>query len=643
MSGTRSLFNPEDDPLALDAETMRAMGHRTVDALVDMIVDPGTAALRRATPEDMARRIEAGDAEDPRDFDTLLEQLRTEVFPYMSRLDHPGYFAFLPACGTWPGALGDLLAAGLNIYAGSWMEAAGPSHVELVVLDWFKDWIGYPREAAGVLTSGGSAANMTALACAREALLGAMTDRVVVYVADQAHSSVARAARLLGFRSDQVRVLPTDERQRMRPEVLAAAIDADAAAGREPLFVAAAAGSTNTGAVDPLPEIAAICRERGTWLHVDGAYGAFATLCDRGAEALRGIELADSVTLDPHKWLYHPFECGALLVRDGRLLRRAFEIVPDYLKDAAVEEGEVNFCDLGLQLSRSSRAIKVWLSVRYFGLAAFREAVDRCFDMAAHGERHVQQRPELELMCPASLGIFCFRRRGDEGEPEEEIARRNAALVSAFEATGNGLVSSTRLRGRYAIRLCAMNHTSAERDVERVLDWFAEAELPPAKATPAAEAGSVSPTRDASVADGWLGAPEIPPDDFAELAIFADLDDEQFTRVAGWARARSVDVGNEVIRAWESTRDFFVVLDGAASVTLDGREVRRLRRGDFFGEIAALDWGAGYGYARSATVTATEPMRLMVLGPAHLNRLMAESPGVSRIVQQALRERLSKT
>ena len=192
-----------------------------------------------------------------------------------------------------------------------------------------------------------------------------MTDRVVVYVADQAHSSLARAARLLGFRSDQVRVLPTDERQRMRPEALAAAIDADAAAGREPLFVAAAAGSTNTGAVDPLPEIAAICRERGTWLHVDGAYGAFAALCDRGAEALRGIELADSVTLDPHKWLYQPFECGALLVRDGRQLRRAFEIVPDYLKDAAVEQGEVNFCDLGLQLSRSSRAIKLWLSLRY--------------------------------------------------------------------------------------------------------------------------------------------------------------------------------------------------------------------------------------------------------------------------------------
>ena len=254
----------------------------------------------------------------------------------MSRLDHPGYFAFIPGCGTWPGALGDFLASALNIYAGSWMEAAGPSRLEQVVLGWFKEWIGYPAEAAGVAASGGSAANMTALACAREALLGSMTDRVVAYVSDQAHSSLARAAApaRLPARPGAGAAGPTSAG--CAPDALAAAIDADAAAGREPLFVAAAAGSTNTGAIDPLAELAAICRERGVWLHVDGAYGAFAALTERGREALRGIELADSVTLDPHKWLYQPLECGALLVREGRLLRRAFEIVPDYLKDAEV-------------------------------------------------------------------------------------------------------------------------------------------------------------------------------------------------------------------------------------------------------------------------------------------------------------------
>lgn len=383
-----------DDPLALDPQTMRAMGHQLIDSLVDMMCDSSTPALRRATPDEMTARVDPTAPSRGRDFCDVFAHLRDAVFPYMSRLDHPGYFAFIPACGTWPGALGDLMASALNIYAGSWMEAAGPSQIELVVLDWFKQWIGYPQTAAGVLVSGGSAANITALACAREALLGAMTDLAVIYVADQGHSSIARAARLLGFRSDQVRVLPTDEDQRLRVDALAAAVDADASAGRQPLLVAAAAGSTNTGAVDPLVEIAALCRERGLWLHVDGAYGAFAALRERGRDALAGIEQAHSVTLDPHKWLYQPFECGALLVRDGDVLRRAFEIVPSYLQDAAVERGEVNFCDLGLQLSRGCRALKIWVSIQCFGLDAFRLAVDRCLDLAEHARLHVDRSPE---------------------------------------------------------------------------------------------------------------------------------------------------------------------------------------------------------------------------------------------------------
>ena len=322
------------NPLALDPEAMRAMGHRTVDLMVDMLGDRDVPALRRATPAEMSERLPFGEPAAPQDFEGLLERLQEDVFPFMSRLDHPGYFAFIPACGTFPGALADFMASALNIYVGSWMEAAGPSRLELIVLDWFKRWIGYPSEAAGSLVSGGSAANITALACARESLLGAMNDRVVVYVADQAHSSMARAARLLGFRPDQVRVLPTDRSHRLQPETVVAAIEADADAGRQPLFVSAAAGSTNTGAVDPLVQLAEVCRERGVWLHVDAAYGGFAALSDRGRERLAGLELADSVTLDPHKWLYQPYECGSLLVRDGQLLRRAFEIVPDYLSDA---------------------------------------------------------------------------------------------------------------------------------------------------------------------------------------------------------------------------------------------------------------------------------------------------------------------
>jgi glutamate/tyrosine decarboxylase-like PLP-dependent enzyme len=631
-----SPFAPDGDPLALDPETMRALGHRAVDAVVELMTDPATTCLQRATPAEMAERLPYGVPEDPRPFDALLAQLTEDVFPFMSRLDHPGYFAFIPACGTFPGALGDFIAAVLNPYVGTWMEAAGPSRLELVVLDWFKSWLGYPSEAAGVLVSGGSAANMTALACAREALLGPMTPSAVVYVSDQAHSSLARAARLLGFRPDQVRVLPAGHDRRLRPDVLAAAMDADVRAGYAPLLVTGVAGATNTGAIDPLPELAAVCRERDVWFHVDAAYGGFAALTARGRHALSGIELADSVTLDPHKWLYQPFECGSLLVRDGRLLRQAFEIAPDYLKDAVVGDEEVNFADHGLQLSRGTRALKIWLSMSFFGAEAFRAAIDRTLDLAAAAEAHVRRSPELELMSPASLGIICFRRAGAEGDDEETVARRNAALVAAFERTGQGLVSSTRLRGRFAIRLCVMNHTSGEEHVRGVLDWFARASEP----EEAAPSGRPSPRHAPLAQDGWLSASDFTADELREVPLFASVAAADLDAVARWAREERVAAGEPVTTRWAATRDFYVVLEGRARVERDGEVLAERGPGEFFGELAALDWGAGFGYARLATVKAVEALRLLVLAPAHLGRLLAVAPDVEARVRRAARERL---
>jgi glutamate/tyrosine decarboxylase-like PLP-dependent enzyme len=632
-------FNPSGDPLALDADAMRELGHRTVDALVDMIVDPATPALRRATPDEMAQRLPPDVPTEPRDLESLLEQLRADVFPFMSRLDHPGYFAFIPACGTFPAALGDFLAAALNPYVGTWMEAAGPSRLELIVLDWFKTWIDYPKESAGVLVSGGSAANMTALACARESLLGPMDQSAVAYVCDQAHSSFARAARVLGFRPDQLRVLPADAAGRLNAGTLAAAIDADAEAGRKPLFAASAAGTTNTGAVDALDEVGAVCRSRGVWFHVDGAYGGFAALTQRGRATLAGIELADSVTLDPHKWLYQPFECGSLLVRDGNQLRHAFEIAPDYLKDAvAGAREEVNFADRGMQLSRGSRALKIWLSISFFGIDAFRAAVDRCLDLAGVAEQHVRERPELELMSAASLGIVCFRRTGPPGESEEEATRRNAALVARFERTGQGLVSSTRLRGRYAIRLCVMNHTSAEEHVIGALDWFAqEADESVLRRSPA----PAQPLRESGVHDtAWLQQRLGLAAELALLPLFESVPGAELDRIASWGTEATFAPGEMVTKRWDSARDFYVVLDGAAAAMKDGEPTIPFGPGDFFGELAALDWGAGYGYARLLTVSATKPLRLLVLAPAHLARLMAEVPAVEERVRRAARERL---
>jgi aromatic-L-amino-acid decarboxylase len=474
----------DGNPLRMDPEEMRRIGYRTVDLLVGLTADPATRAPQAvATPEEMRSRLSPAAPAAGQDYDAILAELAEHVFPFASHLGHPGYFAFIPGASTFPGALGDFIAAALNFDTGAWTWGSGPSHVELLVLDWFKDWIGYPHEAAGVLVSGGSAANLTALACARESLAGPMSGDLVAYCSDQAHSSVARAARALGFRPDQVRVLPADDRFRMRPDALAATMEADVRAGLRPLFVAAAAGSTNTGAVDPFRELAEITRRHGAWLHVDGAYGGFAVLTERGAAALAGIELADSVTLDPHKWLYQPFECGCLLVRDGQRLDDAFMITPDYLREVQVGEQEVNFSDRGFQLTRATHALKLWVSLKYFGVDAFRAAIERSLDLAALAERRVGESEVLELLLPTSLGVTCFRRRFAGVEDEEHLAELNAQLVRGLEASGLGMVSSTRLRGRFAIRLCVLNHTTAAADVERVLDWLETAEVAPAQAS----------------------------------------------------------------------------------------------------------------------------------------------------------------
>ena len=617
---------------------MRALGHELIDFLVEHLADPrASVPNRRATPEEMASLLGGPAPAGPQAFRPLLERLADDVLAYMSRCDHPRYLAFIPGSGTWPGALGDLIASAYNVYAGAWLESAGPSRLELTVLDWFKDWIGYPAGASGILVSGGSSANMTAMACAREALLGPMSDGVVAYVSDQGHSSIARAARTLGFRPDQVRVLPTDDRFRMRAEALEAAMDADREAGLQPLFVSASAGATNTGAIDPLPELADICRARSVWLHVDGAYGGFAVLTEGGRGALAGIELADSVTLDPHKWLYQPFECGCLLVRDGRLLRQAFEISPDYLKDIEPELREVNFGDLGLQLTRMSRAIKVWLSINAFGLDAFRTAIERCLDLAGAAARRISGSDRLELTAPPSLGIVCFRRTFP-GWEEEAVAAANAALMEGLNASGRAFISSTRLRGRYSLRICVLNHSSTEQDVLGVLDWIERADVP--AEAPATVGGVDGHDRHPPVAAGWLSAPAVEVATLRALPLFQGIDDDDLRRVAEWAKERTAGPGDVVVKQWDQSKEFFVLLDGSVEVRAGHRTVAIREPGDFFGELAALDWGAGFGYPRLASVVARSPVRLLTLTPGRFNELVRTIPKFGGRIRRAVRERL---
>jgi glutamate/tyrosine decarboxylase-like PLP-dependent enzyme len=615
----------DDDPLALDRETMRQQGYRVVDLLVDRLMADGPP-LRRAAPAEMRERLGGPPSAAPQPLEDVLARLERDVLPYRSRVDHPRFLAFIPGSGTWPGALADFIASACNVYAGSWMESAGPSQVELEVLGWFKDWVGYPPEAAGSLTSGGSAANMTALACAREAKAGAMRDDLVLYVSDQAHSSIARAARILGFRPERVRVLPTESSLHLSPESLAEAMETDVRAGRTPLAVCASAGTTNSGVTDLLAGLAEVCGKYEAWLHVDAAYGGFAVLTERGRQYVRDLELADSLTLDPHKWLYQPFECGCVLVRDGSLLRSAFELLPDYLSDSRAAAGETNFADLGLQLSRTSRALKVWVSIQTFGLDAFRAALDRSIELAEHAADRVEASESLDLMRPPSLGIVCLRRRF-AGVNEAEQERLNVALAAALEDSGVGLVSSTRLHGRFALRLCILNHSTTREDVDAVLD-FLEQEEPARRPEPVRE-------RHPDMSEMRFPSP------LRAQQLFVDLTAADAEEIAALASQREAQPGETVIERWEATRDFFVILDGTADVFVSDEHVRSLGPGDFFGELAALDWGAGYSYPRLATVVAASRLRMLVFDEEAFAELLRFSD-VERRIRAEVRRRLER-
>jgi len=588
---------------------MRALGYKTVDALVDWLNDSAAPPLRRATRAEMVERL-AGLEPVAGSFDDALRVLFDDVLPFSSRAAHPRFFAYVPFAGTWPGALGDFIASACNVYAGSWQESAGPSQLELEILDWFKEWVGYPPAAGGSLVSGGSVANLTALACAREARIGAMRDDIVVYVSDQVHSSIGRGARMLGFRPDQLRILQANDAQQLEPETLAAAFAADEAAGRLPFLAVANAGATSTGAVDPVAELAALCAERNVWLHVDAAYGGFAVVTDRGRAALGELSAADSITLDPHKWLYQPYECGCLLVRDGGALRRAFEIRSDYLRDAHAAAEELNFADYGIQLTRTSRAFKLWLSLRTFGIDAFRDAIDRTLDLAELARGRIEESDAFELAAPPSLGIVCFRRRDADDEQTD-------GLVAALEGSGVGLISSTRVHGHSALRLCILNHTTQAEDVERVLEFLESAKPDGAPAE-------------------YERHPQVP----TTVPLFARLDPREAAALAALSTERRIPAGEPIVSRWDTTRDLYVLEEGVVEVLFEDELVATVRPGDYFGEIAALEWGAGFARSRAATVVARENARVRVLAPNALEQLLEEFPRLESEIRRTAHDRL---
>jgi glutamate/tyrosine decarboxylase-like PLP-dependent enzyme len=455
--------------LVLPPEEMLALAERAAALVVDRLERlPSEPAWRGATRAELETSLREPAPEEGRPALEVLERAALEILPVASRVDHPRFFAFVPGSATWPGVLADFLCGGHNTFQGTWLSASGPSQVELVVLDWFREWIGYPDTASGLFTSGGSAASLDAFVAAREA--AGAPEGATVYMSDQSHSALVRAATIVGIRPERVRKIPTDPYYRIELDALARALRDDRAAGLSPVAVCANAGATNTGAIDPLHAMADFCEREGLWLHVDAAYGGFAVLSEKGKELLAGLERADSIAMDAHKWLFQPFEAGCLMVKDVARLEAAFAVQAEYLQDAQWGSEHPNFSDRGLQLTRQFRALKVWMSVQTFGLAAFRRAVAKGIELADRAEEYVRASELLEIANPASLGVVCFRYhpRG-AGYAPDRLEALNRRVQAKVIDTGRAMLSSTRLRGSYSLRFCILNHQTTWQDVLETL------------------------------------------------------------------------------------------------------------------------------------------------------------------------------
>ena len=451
-------------------QQMLELARRTAELLVERIENlPGTEAWNGDFRAALADRLVEEPPEEGQPAESVIERAVREVLPFATRLDHPRSFAFVPSSPTWPGVLADFMASAYHINACTWLVASGPSQLELVVIDWFRQWVGYPAGAGGLFTSGGSAATLNAFVAAREA--AGSPDRGVVYLSNQSHSVLDRAAMIIGIRPDRIRRLPADGASGLDLDALRGAMREDRAAGLHPLVVCANAGAASTGTIDSLPEIADFCTGEEVWMHVDAAYGGFAAVTEKGKALLRGMERADSVGLDAHKWFFQPYEAGCLLVRDARTLRTPFGLHHDVLQDTLWGKNHPNFADLGLQLSRSFRALKVWMTIQTFGMAALREAIANGMELAAKGDDYVRDSPDLELLNPASLGILCFRAR-PRGAPDDEEALEaiNRKVLARVFWGGDAILSSTQVAGCFSLRLCIVNHTTTWDDVRRTLE-----------------------------------------------------------------------------------------------------------------------------------------------------------------------------
>ena len=400
-------------------------------------------------------------------FRRLLGQLFEQVIPFGLNTAGPGYLAYIPGGGLVHAGVADLIANVTNRYVGIWQAAPGLVQLETNVIRWFAELVGLPPGSGGLLTTGGSLANLAAVVAARHDRLGDHFHDGVIYVSELVHHSVFKAARVAGFRADQVRSISVDRAFRLDLHALAAAVAADRHAGLRPAMVVASAGTTATGAIDPLPALADLCAHEGLWFHVDAAYGGFFTLTERGRAALAGIERADSVTLDPHKGLFLPYGTGCILVRDLATLRNAHRIAASYLPASEADPDCWDFADFGPELSRDNRGLRVWLPLKMHGASAFRAQLDEKLDLAHSACARLALLPALEIVAPPDLSLFAFRVRADAPGSGDPLTRRLAKRVNARNRV---IVTGVEVHGRWLLRVCVLSFRTHAADLDALYD-----------------------------------------------------------------------------------------------------------------------------------------------------------------------------
>jgi aromatic-L-amino-acid decarboxylase len=475
-------------------EEFRAALRRAADWVADYRERVGGRAVSPSTaPGEVAALLPSEMPESPAPLSELFDELERVVLPHVVNWGHPSFFGYFGSTTTAPGILGEMLAAALNVSAMTWRTSPAATELETVVLEWMRRALGLPPEFTGVVYDTASVALLHALAAAREGLgldarrrgLAGRADvpRLRVYASEQAHSSVEKAAVTLGVGEENVRRIKTDEGFRMDASALAAALDEDRRAGALPLAVVATVGTTSTAATDPVEEIAELCRERGVWLHVDAAYGGALALLPEYAHLRGKLAPADSLVVNPHKWLFVPLDFSALYTRRPELLRATFSLVPEYLRGDA-ERGEVNYMDYGVQLGRRFRALKAWAVFKTFGRAGLEARIREHLRLARLFAARVADAEGFELAAVPEMAVVCFRALPRPGAVAADGDARsdefNRSLVEAVNATGRAYLTHTTLRSRVAARVAFGNVLTEER---HVLDFLALLEAEAARLT----------------------------------------------------------------------------------------------------------------------------------------------------------------